>query len=734
MAEALRYSNISDPGHYIHHTHEGQKSLHLMVDGIRCAGCMRNIEKTLASFPALEEGRVNMSTKRLVMRWHDGDFNPMDAMQAVVDKGFDLAPFNPEAVNQSSSREEKRLLYAMAVAGFAMANVMMLSFAVWAGAFSSMGEGTRGLFHWLSAIVALPTVVYAGQPFYRSAWGAVKNGHLNMDVPISLAIILASAMSLFEVMTNGAHAYFDAAVSLLFFLLIGRYLDQRARAKAQSAGEHLLGLQASSANVISQDGSIINMPLHQVPLKATVLVKVGEKIPVDGQIMDGISEIDTSMVTGESLPHRVKVGDQIFAGTINLSAPIKVCVSAVGDETLLAEIVRLMENAEQKKGQFVRIADRVAGWYAPIVHGLGLLTFLGWWLWMGAPWQQSLLLAISVLIITCPCALGLAVPVVQVIASGRLMRAGVLLKSGDALERLKGVDTVVFDKTGTLTLGQPQLINGEVLTAKQAEIASSMAAQSNHPLSRAVVRAFPNHRDMVSVEEVPGCGLEVRHDGWLCRLGNAQWLGIEQPMDEATTGPELWLQIGEESPICLRFQDQIRPDAAWMVERLNAAGLKLVLLSGDHDGAVKAVANQLGISDYRAHLSPKDKVSIITDMKAQGAKVLMVGDGLNDAPALTEADVSISPATAADVSQVAADIIFQGQSLKVLPEILSVAKKTDRLVKQNFGLAFLYNIIAIPLAVVGLATPLMAAIAMSSSSILVILNALRLKWAKAINT
>ena len=723
-----------DPKPFIHQSPDGVQSLHLMVDGIRCAGCMRSIEKTLAAYEQLKEGRVNMTSKRMVMRWQDGSFDPSVVMRDIVNKGFDLAPFDPETMSNSDKEEETRLLYAMAVAGFAMANVMMLSFAVWAGAFATMGEGTRGLFHWLSAIVALPTVVYSGRPFFGSAIKALSNKQLNMDVPISLAIVLASGMSLFETIEGGDHVYFDASVSLLFFLLVGRYLDHRARAKARSVGENLVALQAMTADVVMDDGSIEALPIHQVALGTVVRVKKGDKIPVDGVVLAGLSDIDTSMVTGESVPMSAKAGDQLYTGMINLSATLEIKVTAVGDSTLLADIVRMMENAEQARGQFVRLADKIAGWYAPVVHLLGLLTFLGWWLGMGADWQQALLLAIAVLIITCPCALGLAVPVVQVVASGRLMRQGVLLKSGDALEKLKNVNTICFDKTGTLTLGKPALVNRHLLSDDLLSLCAGMAYSSSHPLSRAIVEAFPTAKPLDQVKEISGCGLEWQDGDDHYRLGNRQWLDVPALQQGHEAGPELWFEKNGSVLHCLKFVDQLRPDALETVQWIKEQGYRVVLLSGDHYGSVKAQANALGVDDFWASLKPTEKVAKIDELKekaklANGC-VLMVGDGLNDAPALAAADVSVSPASAADISQTASDIIFQGKSLAVVPEILTVSKKTDRLVKQNFALAFCYNIIAIPMAVAGLATPLVAAIAMSSSSLLVILNSLRLHLAK----
>ncbi|MCK5041725.1 MAG: heavy metal translocating P-type ATPase, partial [Sphingomonadales bacterium] len=614
------------PDHYIFHDSQGDDVLHLMVGGMKCAGCMRNIEGSLAGFDELKEARVNLSTQRLILRWKRDSFDPVLAINAVIEKGFQLAPFDPEALSSEAKAENKTLLIAMAVAGFATANVMMLSVAVWAGG-SSMSHETRALFHWLSALIALPTIMFSGRVFFRSGLNAIMAGRLNMDVPISLAVILASGMSLYETSTGGDHAYFDAAVSLLFFLLIGRYLDHQARTKARSQGEHLLALQAMSATVIGENGEQQTMPLHLITPGMVVLVAVGEKIPVDGMVVDGASEVDNALVTGESQPIFVEKDSFVYAGTLNLLKPLRIEVKAVGEETLLGEIARLMEAAEQGRGVFVRIADRVAGLYAPVVHTLGLLTFLGWWLVMGVVWQEALLYATAVLIITCPCALALAVPVVQVVASGRLMRGGILLKSADALERARNIDLVVFDKTGTLTLGRLKpLFKANEVDDAALHLASGMAANSVHPLAKALHATSPYSPVIDNVEEIAGKGLLAVVGGAEVRLGSAKWCGVAQTSDDS--GAEIWLKRGDKLLERFSFSDTIRSDAKQVVEGLQAQGIKVALLSGDRKHAVESVAGDVGIADYYFDMLPQDKVAWIEDKKQNGAKVLMVGDGL----------------------------------------------------------------------------------------------------------
>ncbi len=706
----------------------GRSRLHLLVEGLHCGGCVAKIERALAGQPGIVEARVNLSTRRMTMAWTGGAGRAGPLAALVADLGFPVVPFDPTRLASGDAAESRTLLRAMAVAGFAAGNVMLLSVSVWAGHFQDMGPATRELLHWFSALIALPAIAYAGQPFFRSALTALTRGHTNMDVPISLAVLLAAGMSLHETLRGADHAYFDSAITLLFFLLIGRYLDRRARGRARSAAERLLALQSGAVTVLDAEGHPSSLPPEQVRPGMIVLVATGGRIPVDGTVLDGRSDVDASAISGEPVPVAVGPGDAVFAGTVNQSAPVKLTVSAVGEDTLLAEIVRLMELAEQRRGRYVALADRVARHYAPVVHALAAATFIGWILFGTIGWQTALLYAVAVLIVTCPCALGLAVPAVQVIASGRLMRQGTLLKSATALERLAAVDTVVFDKTGTLTTGRLDLDPDDARDPEVLETAAGLAAASNHPLARALVRAVPGVPVRDGVAEHPGRGLSCSGPDGEIRLGSQAWCGVE---DRAgSEGPELWLARPGRRPARIGFTDRLRPDAAGVVAALVARGYRVELLSGDRSPAVARVAEALGIPHWAAEQTPAAKQARLAALAAEGRRVLMVGDGLNDAPALAAASVSASPSTASDIAQTAADAVFQGERLEPVAALLTVARRADRLVKQNIALSFGYNAIAVPIAVAGMVTPLVAAICMSASSIAVVGNALRLAEAR----
>lgn len=700
---------------------DGQCHLDLLVRGAVCAGCISRIEAGLYEDDRVEHARLNLSTGRLSLTWR-GDPALASAYVARLGRlGYPATPYEPEAEADPQKEEERKLLRAMAVAGFAMANVMLLSISVWAGGLE-MTEATQALMHRISALVVLPAAAYAGQPFFRSAIAALRGGHVNMDVPISLAVILACGLSVWETFYGHGDTYFDAAAMLLFFLLIGRFLDMRLRAKAGEAARGLAAMQAATANRLLSDGRIEAVPAREVKAGDRLVLAAGDRVPVDAVIREGEGALDGSLVTGETAPVPARPGTEIFSGMLNLDGKLVLEATADRDNSLLAEITRLVEAGEQSRSRYVRLADRAAKLYVPVVHSLAALTLLGW-LVIGQDPHLAIIHAIAVLIITCPCALGLAVPAVQVVASGRLYREGVLVKSGDAMERLAAIDTVVFDKTGTLTEGRPRLVNRADIPEAAFQAAARLARTSRHPLSRAVADAAGMGMAAAQAKEISGGGIEAVEDGVTLRFGSARWLGIEAASDPHT---EAWLQIGEDAPVRFRFEDRLRADAAATVADLRDRGCRVELLSGDRRGPVAAIARELGLDDWQAELKPQDKIARLDALKDEGRHVAMIGDGINDAPALAAADVSVSLASAAEISQAAADFVLQGDKLAAVIVALDVSRGARRRVLENFGLAAVYNMIAVPLAVAGFVTPLIAAIAMSASSVLVTLNALRL--------
>ncbi|CAL4869615.1 Copper-exporting P-type ATPase (plasmid) [Asticcacaulis sp. MM231] len=721
-------SRAVDYNCYAHEEAE-RVSLYMQVEGMRCASCAWKIEQSLEAHPGVE-ARVNFSTQRLRISWPKAgtaDQNANQFAEEINALGFHVAPFDAASQVQQARAEERDVLACLAIAGFASCAIMLFVDPLWFLSVHEVEGATRDLMHWMMSLIALPTTIWCGRPFFASAWRAVRHGRTNMDVPISLAVIMTNAMSLYETMTHGLYVYFDASVMLLFFLLIGRYLDLKARGKAREAAEGLLAMLEGTATIID-NGDTRSVRIRDLKPGQRLLVAAGEKIAADGMVVQGQSDIDTQLVTGETLPRSAGPGDKLYAGMINQSAPLYIDISAAADDSLLSEIVSLMEKAEQSQSPYVRIADRVAQLYAPVVHGLALMTFVGWmafgYLQGAMIWEDALLKAMAVLIITCPCAMGLAVPVVHVLASSRLFREGILLKSGMGLEALARVDTVVFDKTGTLTEGLPLWVNPEALDPDSRLIAAAMARHSQHPLSVAVARgAHEADKGGMVVTDHPGKGLKAVIGKELVWMGKASWLGIPSADDAQM---DLWFQRGQSPAVRLIFADTLRSDAALVIAGLHQRGLRVCMLSGDREPVARGVAQALDIAWVRAELSPVDKVAALAAMNAEGRHVLMIGDGLNDAAALAQALVSMSPSSAVDITQNAAHLVYRGEGLKPVLTAYDTARATARLVRQNIFLSVAYNVVAVPVAILGYATPLVAALAMSASSLVVVLNALRL--------
>ncbi|MEP2759647.1 MAG: heavy metal translocating P-type ATPase [Hyphomicrobiales bacterium] len=724
--DAFRREVFAHAGHTLSN---GDIKFVFSVPTIHCGACISTIEHALTPLPGVKSARVNLSLKRLnIVLEPDAEILAIDDELKTL--GFPATPVDLGDLSQlEHDQQSSKLLKALAVAGFAAGNIMLLSVSVWSGA-----DGpTRDLFHFISALIAIPVVAYSGQVFFRSAFGALRHGRLNMDVPISLAVSLALAMSLFETFNGGSEAYFDAAVTLLFFLLIGRYLDQRMRDRARNSVVSLSKLAAKGANCITSDGQLVYTPIDEVKPGMQLRVFPGDRVPVDGSVMRGTSDLDRSLVTGESELVPVMKGYTIEAGTLNVTGALDLIVKKEADQSFLSEVMRMLEAAENGRGAYVRIADRMARIYAPAVHLLALFAFIGWMFVTGGDWYVSLTIAIAVLIVTCPCALGLAVPVVHVVGATKLFQNGILMRDGSALERLAETSRVVFDKTGTLTMGTPAVVGCDGFEGRAKATGLSMAKvlarHSAHPASKSISRFLAQETDseLDTIREVPGFGVEGRMDGKTVRLGRADWVNeiagaSEQPLQLEGVA----FAVEQQNPCHFFLDETLRQDAVVAVSLLQREGKRIEILSGDSETPVRKIAKLLGIDDIRFGETPKSKFARIQDLQASKDKVLMVGDGINDAPSLAAGHASIAPATAADVGRQASDFVFTRDSLMAIPFALMIAKRAGQIIRQNFGLAILYNCIAVPLALCGYITPLVAAIAMSASSIVVVTNSLRL--------
>ena len=690
------------------------------VPGVHCAGCISTIERDLVAMDGVNSARLNLTLKRLSVDAKAG-IAAQDIIARLERLGYEAHEMDAGTISMTETERQGRdLLMRVGVSGFAMMNIMLLSVAVWAGA-----DGpTRDLFHLISAMIAIPTVAFAGQPFFRNAWKALRAGRMDMDGPISFAIILTLFISLYESLLSGEHAYFEAVVMLIFFLLVGRYLDFRARAVARSAAQELAALEVPRA-IRWQAGRESMVSVTDLAVGDVVLVRPGGRVPVDGVVIAGKSEIDRALLTGETLPVFAAPGHVVSAGEVNLTGPLQVQVTAAGKDSSLHRMADLVANAESARMRYTTIAERAAAAYAPTIPILSLGAFIVWYWISGGDLRLSMNIAVASLIITCPCALGLAVPAVVTSASGKLFRKGLLIKDGTALERLAEVDVVIFDKTGTLTMGTPVPTNLDLHPAEAARVALTLAEASGHPLSIALARALRDRgvqaAEVDSITEQAGHGVEGLWQGIRVRLGRAPWVGAEPRRVTAA-----YLAIGDET-CAFTFADQLRPGAVEVVQALQAQGKAVRLISGDVPAAVRDLAQRLGIPDWQAEALPQEKARAIADLHAQGHKVLMVGDGLNDTVALSSAHVSISPASALDAARAASDMVLLGRDLSPVADALRMSATALRRIRENLWQSGIYNTIFVPIALFGYATPLWAAFVMSISSITVTLNALRLK-------
>jgi Cu2+-exporting ATPase len=720
-----------DLSHFVHHLDGGIARMELAVEGIHCGGCMRTIENGLTAMPDIIRARVNLTDRRVAVEWRDGKVDPAGFIDRLSQLGFRAYPFDSGKSADDDRREGRMLLRCLGVAAFAAMNIMLLSVAVWSGNASDITPEQRDFFHWLSALIALPAAAYAGRPFFNSAIRAVKARRLNMDVPITVGVLLALGMSVVETLNHAQHAYFDSALMLLTFLLVGRTLEQAMRRRTRAVAGNLAALRADTATKFVSAHELSDVPVASIQPGDLVLVRPGERIAVDGIVAQGRSRIDQSLVTGETAPVTASEGSMVYAGTMNVSGTLRVRVSTAAQGTLLDEVSRMLARALEARSHYVRLADRAARLYAPLVHAAALATVVGW-LALGATWHDAIITGIAVLIITCPCALGLAIPAVQVVASGALFRAGVLLNSGEAIERLAGVDTILFDKTGTLTLPEPEVVNAAEIPPARLALAGRLALASRHPLAAAVARAASAKAPLGAIEE-PGQGVRCSHDGIELRLGRPSFCGAQAVaqgiVDADPEASVIAFACGAEHYV-LAVRQKLRSDAADVIARLKRDGFAVEILSGDRAGAVAHAALAVGIDRWHAAMTPADKIAHIAALRAQGRHVLMVGDGLNDAPSLAAADASLSVATAAHLTQAAADAVFLGDRLGPVTAAVAIARRARRLMRENLALAVGYNAVAVPIAMLGLASPLIAALAMSGSSILVTLNALRAKRAR----
>jgi copper-(or silver)-translocating P-type ATPase/heavy metal-(Cd/Co/Hg/Pb/Zn)-translocating P-type ATPase len=711
---------------------EHLKQASLILEGITCAACVWLNERHLQQLPGVTDVMVNYSTHRARVTWDEREIDLARILREVQLLGYNAYPFNAKQQEDVRKKERQRDLRRIAVAGISMMQVMMLAVALYAGDYSGIEASTKDLLRYASLVLTLPVMLYAAIPFYKSAWRALQSGRMNMDVPVTLAIFVAFGGSLWMTAKGAGVVYYDAVCMFSLFLLTTRFLERNAREKSTEAAENLLRMVPAMATRL-QDGGQQVVPVMELEAGDLILVKPGESIAADGSVTEGASSVDESLLTGESRPVPKEAGVAVIAGSLNLEGPLQVQVTGVGENTVIAGIIRMLDRAQAEKPRLAQLADRVAGHFTYGLLALAAVTALGWWLVDPA---KVFAVTLSVLVVTCPCALSLAAPAAFAAAGSRLLKQGILLTRGHALETLSHVNHVVFDKTGTLTFGKPFLHQTVVLADLPASrclaIAASLEQASEHPLAASFLCAVEPGA-LLPVEQAqntPGKGVAGIIGGVRYTLGNRQ-LSPHTPEGDVAGVPEgatvVWL-CDETRPLAaFALADELRPRAREAVEQLKAAGMRVTILSGDSRPAVNYIAAQLGVESLYWEQRPEDKLAVLKRFQQEGEVVAMVGDGVNDAPVLAGAQVSMAMGSGTDVARATSDIVLLTQNLVDVSRALETGRESIKIMGQNFVWAIGYNALAVPIAVFGYIPPWLAAIGMSVSSLVVVVNALRLR-------
>lgn len=712
---------------------EHKREAALILEGITCAACVWLNERHVNAMPGVVDFRINYSTHRARLLWDDSQIHLSDILKAITAIGYLAHPFDPGRQEEVYKRERKQAMRRLAVAGLGMVQVMMISVGLYAGDYYGIDPGLKNLLRWVALLLTVPVVLYSSRPFFSSAWRDLKRRQLGMDVPVSLAIGSAFLASAWATVTQSGAVYYDSVTMFALFLLTSRFLEMGARQRAGQAAEELVRLLPAMATRIGDDGEEEVVTVAELQPGDRVLIRPGESVPADGVVASGRSSVDESLLTGESLPRAKQPDSELIGGTVNVESPLTMLIEKVGADTVISSIQQLLDRAQTEKPHLAQLADRAAAWFVGAI--LILATGVGLFWYLHAP-DEAFWIVLSVLVVTCPCALSLATPTALTAGTSALTRLGLLTTRGHALETLSKLDRLVFDKTGTLTLGRLQLSAVRPMGAQSETACRALAAAleqgSEHPVARVLQDADQTPLAVDELESTPGLGMAGRIDGQWHRIGSYRYVAqlsgeIDEPPVEAGTA----VYLGNEQGWLAQFilSDELRPEAAAVVAQLQAMGIEVELLSGDQPREVARIAAQAGIRHWHGGQRPADKLARIRELQDQGLVVAMVGDGVNDAPVLAGAQVSIAMGGGTQLAQTSADMVLFSEQLTHLGEAAELARKTLNIIRQNLAWAVAYNLIALPLASVGWVAPWMAALGMSASSLVVVANALRLNSA-----
>lgn len=754
LQQLTLFDNETVQQSFVRDTDDAVSEASLIIEGVVCAACVWLIEHHLQKIPGVLELRVNLTTHRANVVWDKSQLPLSKILAEIRSIGYQAHPFDANRLHNINERERKHSLRRIAIAGIGMMQVMMTALALYIGE-ADMGESARNLLRWIGLFITTPVLLFASSVFFRSAWRELKRSRLGMDVPVSIAMITAYTASVWATITGTGEVYYDSVTMFTFFLLLGRFLEMNARHHAGKVADELVRLLPAVATRIAEDGSTSVVSVSELQLCDRVLIRPGETVPADGRVTSGESTVNEAVLSGESVPVLKHAGDALTGGTVNVESPLVLEVQAIGESTVLSSIIRLLDRAQMEKPRLARLADSVAAWFVLVILITAALVFGVWWFYDPG---RAFWVTISVLVVTCPCALSLATPVALTTATSSLTKMGVLTTRGHALEGLSKATDIVFDKTGTLTTGQLQVSaqwfasNGtshsdalSKITAEHSQqqallaLAAGLESASEHPIARAVIGATALDAVVCSDQKnIPGRGVEGVFDGVTYRIGTRDfiepWLADassftdpEAKAGAAGVNTQIYMANKQQLLAIFELQDQLRTDAAECIAALKAAGMQVTLLSGDKQSVADHIGKKLGIETVIAEQLPDQKLAYLKSKQSAGRLVIMVGDGVNDAPVLAAANVSIAMGEGSQLAQVTADMVLMSDSLKSVPEAIQMAKRTRVIIRENFAWAILYNLLAMPMATLGLLAPWMAAIGMSLSSLLVVLNALRLK-------
>lgn len=712
------------------------KQASLVLEGITCAACIWLNERHLRQIPGVHEVSVNYASHRARIGWDESRVKLSTILAEIRKLGYQAHPFNAQQQEERRQAHRKVDIRRLAVAGISSGQVMMLAVALYAGDVQGMEHATWELLRWFSLLLTAPTILYSALPFYTSAWRALKQGQVNMDTPITLGVLAGFFGSVWATIQSDGVVYYDTITMLVFFLLGARFLERNAREKSVEAAENLLRLVPAMATRVNAEQQHELVPVHDLSIGELILAKPGETIAADGVVTEGESSADESLLTGESRPLPKQPGDRVYAGSINYESPLLIRVSGVGEQTVLAGIARLLDRAQAQKPRLAQMADRLASWFTYIL--LALVAAAGWYWWRIDP-AKAFEIMLAVLVISCPCALSLAAPAAFAAAGSHLVKRGVLLTRGHALETLARATHFVFDKTGTLTLGKPVLQSTIAFSDQLSDDcllrAASLEQASEHPLAQSFLKAVEGRSlpTVANSENMPGKGVTGMIDGtryWLGNAGANPALAAQCRLaaDETPPGATVvWLSDSARVLAAFVLADTLRPQAIEMIAMLRQRGLRVSILSGDAADAVAHHAAVLGVDDWQANLGPEQKLAALEKLQAGGEVVAMVGDGINDAPVLAGAQVSIAMGSGTQMARTSGDIVLLTENLLEIDHAVGSSRFGMTVIKQNFGWALGYNLLAIPFAATGYISPWLAALGMSVSSLVVVLNALRLR-------